>query len=233
MFIPVITEIKYDSANTPKVIAQVLMNPFVVQIKWILPVTKIILLAVIVAVLLLKKNSEKIILSYYAIILVVLGVLQNAANTKYGFSLIVGNLIVQFVVCTFVCYDLVKGKSQIHRSDFEKRYCLLIPFMLLAFLLPYTMKNGLVAPSLIGVLTNEAGVTYCMVTPVVTGMLLLFGKQIHKPTLNAISFVGFAFGLINMITWFVMDIPNWWMGICHIPLLVISFVGLLNSKNKK
>lgn len=30
-------------------------------------------------------------------------------------------------------------------------------------------------------------------------------------------------------TWFVFNPENWWMGVCHLPLLIISFYGLRMS----
>ena len=58
-----------------------------------------------------------------------------------------------------------------------------------------------------------------MITPVIIGMLILFSKNINKATLKVISFVGFSFGIFNMMTWFGFNIENWWMGILHLPLL--------------
>jgi len=54
--------------------------------------------------------------------------------------------------------------------------------------------------------------------------------RINKITLRITSFVGFLFGILNMITWFILNTSFWWMGILHFPLLIISFVGLVLSK---
>ena len=53
-------------------------------------------------------------------------------------------------------------------------------------------------PSISTIFTNEAGVTYCMITLVIIGMLILFSKNINKATLNVISFVGLSFGILNI-----------------------------------
>ena len=104
--------------------------------------------------------------------------------------------------------------------------------MALAFLMPYTIKNNIIVPSISTIFINEAGVTYCMITPVIIGMLILFSKNINKATINAISFVGLSFGIFNMMTWFGFNIENWWMGILHLPLLIISIYGLRISKKQ-
>lgn len=105
--------------------------------------------------------------------------------------------------------------------------------MILAFLMPYIIENNKIMPSISTIFTNEAGVTYCMITPVIIGMLILFSKNIDKATINIISFVGLSFGIFNMMTWFGFNIKDWWMGILHLPLLIISIYGLRISKIKK
>ena len=107
--------------------------------------------------------------------------------------------------------------------------------MFLAFLMPYSINSmGIVYPSLTAsVFFNESGVTYCMITPLLIGILLLFSKGVHKPTFSVISYVGFIFGLLNMMTWFVLQIDNWWMGVLHLPLVIISLYGLLVAHKEK
>ena len=101
--------------------------------------------------------------------------------------------------------------------------------MILAFLMPYSVNSiGNIYPSLaLRIPYNEAGVTYCMITPIVIGVMLLYSKGVDKSTLSVISYVGFVFGVLNMITWFIMNLDNWWMGVLHLPLLIISFYGLV------
>ena len=50
-------------------------------------------------------------------------------------------------------------------------------------------------------------------------------------TSNVISFVGLSFGIFNMMTWFGFNIENWWMGILHLPLLIVIYRGgIYNEK---
>jgi len=72
-----------------------------------------------------------------------------------------------------------------------------------------------------------------MITPVVIGILLIFSKGVHKPTLSVISYVGFIFGILNMITWFGLQTESWWMGVLHLPLIKLSFYGLLVANREK
>lgn len=51
-------------------------------------------------------------------------------------------------------------------------------------------------------------------------------------TLSIISFIGFIFGMMNILTWFVFQNQNWWMGILHLPLVILSFYALLLSRRR-
>ena len=107
--------------------------------------------------------------------------------------------------------------------------------MLLAFLMPYAVDGANVAqPALTWrVLDNEAGVTYCMITPVAIGLLLLYPKGVNMETLSVVSYIGFLFGLLNMLTWFILRNESWWMGVLHLPLFIIAFYGLVVAYQKK
>ena len=41
------------------------------------------------------------------------------------------------------------------------------------------------------------------------------------------SFIGIYYGILNQITWFVLNPVYWWMGILHLPLLINSIIGFI------
>jgi hypothetical protein len=101
--------------------------------------------------------------------------------------------------------------------------------------MPYSVDmNGVVRPSFtFSVLWNESGLTYCMITPIIIGLMLVYSKGIYKPVMSVLSYVGFIFGLLNMMTWFGIHRENWWMGVLHLPLLILSFYGLIVVRKEK
>ncbi len=232
-FCPIITQNPYNPQNTTILIGDVLKHPFINDVGFALVIAKIVLLLILIIPFTKNKYSHKFILGYYTIILLISGLFQNMSNTEYGFTFIVGNMILEFSVAGFCLYDFIKNKSVIAKEDINKKSLWIIPLMFLALLMPYTINNNTVIPSVNSIFTNEAGVTYCMITPVIIGILILFNKEINKPTLHIISFVGAIFGVLNAMTWFGVDIQNWWMGILHLPLLILSIYGLIVSKNKQ
>lgn len=54
--------------------------------------------------------------------------------------------------------------------------------------------------------------------------------KVNKALLRITSFIGLLFGLLNMVTWFALNTKFWWMGLVHLPLLLISAVSLILSK---
>jgi len=71
-------------------------------------------------------------------------------------------------------------------------------------------------------LINESGLTYCMMTPVILAVLTLYHPTVNLAVLRVSSFVGMMVGAVNMFVWFVVIPSAWWMGVLHIPLVVIS-----------
>lgn len=236
VFLPSVTQIPYNPANTTDVVASVMAYPLITSIPLLLPISKLILLIVVLLPLISSKFSERVLIAYYCIILLVVGIFQNMSITKdYGFVWLLGNTFIQFLVLIYCLYDFFNRKSVIKIKDINKKRLWVVLPMLLAFLMPYSVNTyGGIRPSLtISVLWNESGVTYCMITPVIVGIMILFSKKIYKPLMSVVSYVGLVFGLLNMITWFGLQNENWWMGILHLPLLILSFYGLIISKKEK
>lgn len=236
VFIPGYSQTPYEQIETTAVIASVLARPLVVSAAWLLPVFKLLLLCAAVAPFVLREKSERAVIGYYTVILAIVGVFQNMAQTEaYGFVWLLGNTLIQFAVLGFCVCDLIKGKSRIQKQYFNRGRCWLIPLMLLAYLMPYAISDAgtVIAAFTPNVLYNESGVTYCMITPVIIGVLLLFSKGIHKPTLSVVSYVGLVFGLLNAVTWFGARSESWWMGILHLPLMVIALYGLIIAHKER
>lgn len=230
-FIPSYTQAPYDPINTADVIKYVLSKPILLNIDFLLPMAKLLLLLLIVMIVFINiKLSSTIFLGYYAFILIILSVFQNISFTKdYGFTWLIGNTIIMLISSAFCIYDVVKHKTKIEHKNLQFRRLWVIIPMLLAFLMPYTLdEQEIIRPSFgLFVLTNEAGVTYCMITPVALGVMILFSKKIYKPTFYIVSFIGLIFAIMNMLTWFILQSQNWWMGVLHLPLLMLSTYGLI------
>ncbi|GAP12535.1 hypothetical protein LARV_00271 [Longilinea arvoryzae] len=235
LFVPAVAQRPYDPANTSAVVAAVLSRPLINGLPALLPVAKLALLLAVILPVVSGRFSKRLLMGYYGFFLIPVAIFQNIAVTaEYNLAWLVGNTLLQLVVAAYCLYDFFEHKSEIRSGDFSKGRAWVIPLMLLAFLMPYGVDaSGNIQPVFSGaVIWNEAAVTYCMITPVVLGMLLMYSKGVCKPVLSIIAYAGLLFGLLNMMTWFVMQSQNWWMGVLHLPLLILSISGLLTAREK-
>lgn len=215
-------------------VGAVLQDPLVTSMPALLPMAKLALVVAAVLPLFGGRWSGKVLLEYYAGILVVVGFLQNMAQTdQYGYVWLIGNTAVQLLVAAWCLADVLTKRSTVERGSVRPRRLWLLVPMALALFMPYEIQAGQVTPSLSSILVNEAGVTYCMITPVVIGVLLLMPSGVDRRTLSVISFVGLIFGLINLAVWFGLNSQDWWMGVLHIPLVIIAAYGLFESRHRR
>lgn len=232
--IPAVGEVPYDPAETPDVVRAVLQDPYAVSVAALLPLAKLALAVAAALPFLGVRWSGRILLGYYTGILIAVAFLQNMGDTvQFGYAWLIGNTVVQVVVAAWCLIDLVNGRTTLSRENLRPRRLWLLPLMALALLMPYDLDAGQITPSLASVLGNEAGVTYCMITPVVLGVLLVFPDAVDRRTLSVISFVGLIFGLINLAVWFGLNPQDWWMGVLHIPLVITASYGLIESRHRK
>ena len=239
--LPLVTELPYDPAETSMVIAEVLGAPLIAG--WFPGQALLQLLLGLVTllpfVLLLTRPAPtwqlgRAVLFAYAGWLLLTGLLQNMAFTaSYGFVWVLGNSAVSVIVAGFVVWDALAGKSSISRADFTPRYLWTLLPAALAFLSPYAITpEGVIVPGFqLGAFAAQAGITYCFLTPVFLAVLLSFARGVDRGTLSIIGFGGLGFGAFNLVTWFVLMPASWWMGVLHLPLVVLSIVALVVGRN--
>ncbi len=233
---PCATAAPYPAEETPALIAAVLAHPLAASVPALLPAAKLALCACALAPWVAARRGGRIVLGYYATILVIVGIFQNISlATPYGFAWVAGNTAVQLLVAIACARDAGESPGRARPAHLDRRRLWLLAPMALAFAMPYGFDaTGAIVPTFdAGVFANEAGVTYCMITPVVVGTLVLFPGSAAPSTLSFASFVGLAFGIANLITWFGLDPASWWMGILHLPLVVASAMGLFCARRMR
>lgn len=234
-FIPPYSQIPYPPIDTAEVIASVMAQPVIEKINLLLPIAKFFLLIMMLIPFLKGKLASHIFMGYISFILIIVAFFQNMSFTQnYGFVWLIGNTVIILIAAAVCIYDLFKQKTILSRENLQVQTLWVLAPMLLAFLMPYgENEQDVIQPAFgLSVLTNEAGVTYCMITPIIIGVMILFSKDVYPPTLSIISFIGFIFGMMNILTWFVFQNQNWWMGILHLPLVILSFYALLLSRRR-
>lgn len=230
LMIPPITAAGIDPSNTSDLIKTVLQRPLAYHWPVLLPIAKYALLGIALACLWQPRWTGPLGWGAYAVWLVLTGFLQNMALTeRWGFAWAIGNTIPMLAVAAIAGADVLGGRTRVEEGLLRQRLWVLAP-MAFAWLFPYAVNDGRFVPGLSAhALWNEAGMTYCMITPVFLGVMLL-RSGVHPPTLALASWVGLLFGVVNMLMWFVLNPASWWMGVLHLPLLILSAFGVWVSK---
>ena len=209
-----------DTEQITELIKNVLMQPWSESVPALLPVAKFALLGVAIVGVTAIGPYPKIVLGYYAVVLATMAVFQNTATLPGGVAILLGNTVAQLIVAV-VCVQGLRHTAL--PAPLRRERAWLIPLMLWAWLYPFALDAGNVVPGgWSGVPGNAAGLTYCMVTPVIAGTMALRTAAYGRTTRAIVGWLGTIYGLLNMVTWFVSNPASWWMGILHVPLLVIA-----------
>jgi hypothetical protein len=222
-FIPVYASKGYDPRHTMEVIEHVLSDPLIFRFPVLMPLAKLVPLALIAGVLAYGNRVRGAFNVYVAVLYLALAILQTTAITEpYGFVVMSGNLaLVLAVALTWVWECLAQ------RSDFQARRrpawrWWAAPVALVALLAPVDPTTMSPDFSPLQLMTNEAGLTFCMMTPVVLALLTLFHPNVNLAVLRVTGFSGIVLGFVNMVIWFGLQSWGWWMGVLHIPLVLVS-----------
>jgi len=222
-FIPTHASRNYDPRQSVDLIGQVLSAPFIYSFPVLMPIAKLVTVVLIVGVLVYGNKMRRAFNVYVAILYLALALFQTAAVTDtYGLVIISGNMALVLVVALVWVWEVIA-----ERNDFETRKHPLwrwwvAPLAVMSLLAPVDASTMSPDFNPVQLLTNEAGLTFCMMTPVVLAVLTLFHPTVNPAVLRVSSFAGMLLGVINMILWFVVESWGWWMGVLHIPLVVLS-----------
>jgi hypothetical protein len=230
--IPSITEKSFSSRDTPLLIQDVLINPIIYKIPVFFPIAKIILLFLFICPVILKNKIKRIFPLIVFLLMLIILFLQNISlETRYGYAVISGNILIQLFVVFSWIYELKVQRNNFSNINFYWWKIIYIILAFMAFWMP--AKDGYMHFSVIDIFLNEAGLTYCMITPVIITSMIMFYPNVNKVTLRVTSFVGLYFGIMNLLTFFILNPEYRWMGVLHIPLFIISLTGLILSKKFK
>ncbi len=226
--IPPLVERGFDPRATSDVVRVVLARPWVNELGVVRVGAKYALLVVALVCLARPALLARLVWGYYAVALVIVAFGQNVAHTdRFGWAWLVGNTVIQLAVAALVAFDVLGGWSSDGDGPVPRgRLWVLLP-MALAWWFPFAQKGSdAVAGGFVSSLANGAGLTYCMITPLVLGVMILRSEGIHRPTLSVVAWTGLLFGVTNLLVWFVVQPSSWWMGVLHLPLTALSAYAL-------
>lgn len=223
--LPSYSTLPLNPVDTPKLVIEVLSRGMVYSVPYLFPVFKVVPIVLIVGIVFFGDRLTRAFHAYAALCLVLCAVLQNVANTaSFGFAVLVGNVVL------YSFLGLIWGwEAVIKRSGFSShtrsvwRYWV-VPLALFAFWFPVNTSAGVPVADFSpgGLIANEAGLTACMMVPVFLAVLTLYHPRVNAPVMRITAFVGLVTGLLNAVQFLVSPAYGWWMGVLHLPLVVIS-----------
>ncbi len=231
--LPPITKIPYDPKNTQDVILNILMvsiAPFQTW-GWIF---HLVTLGLVALIFFRPHKIGRLVAAYFGINYIIIAGLQtNAVTGKYGFAVQTGALIATSLIGILWLIVAIRGKLEASFEDVPRWRWLLFPFPLLVFWSPVAVEAGRIIPNfdpLLLLTSPDYGLTYCFMTPVFLFLLILFYPKVDGFAYRVTAFNGLIYGVLNLTHWFNPDLI--WMGVMHIPLLVIPITALLLPRFK-
>jgi len=222
-FIPPYASKGFDWSETGMVTGEILSRSLVHTYTTLYPIFKIIPIMLVISIIFLRNRVTRLFNVYVAISYVLFAFLQSIAVTEeYGLGIITINVIMFNLVAAFWFWDVFAQKNDFtpRRQPLWKYW--VIPFAFLAFWYPLN-PTGMPDFNPIYLLTNVAGLTFCMMTPVYLAILTLYYPGTNIATLRVTSLVGVIIGSYNIwMNFFIYPSFLWWNGVLHIPLLTIS-----------
>jgi hypothetical protein len=231
-FAPSYSAVRVEPTDIAQLIVEVLSRPLIYSIPALFPIFKIIPILLILAIIVFGDRSTRAFSIYVVVVSVLIAVFQTMAVTEsYGFAIMTGSLFVYLLVAAFWIWEAIVGQNDFSPRKVPLWRWWVVPLSFLAFWLPI---DEILRPdfSPLLILTSEAGVTYCMMTPVFLAVLVLFYPTVNGALLRVTSFVGLITGILNIIQEFFVFPEAWWMGVLHLPLLAISGYAFILSLRK-
>jgi hypothetical protein len=226
--LPPITQVPYDPRNTQDVVMSILMvsiTPYQAW-GWMFHVATLAILALAIY---RPQVAGRVMAAYFGVNYLLIAVLQtNAVTEEYGFAVQTGALVATALLGMLWLWVAWRDKLQASFKHIPTWRWALLPLALLVFWSPIGLEGSKVVPNfnpLLLLTSPDYGLAYCFVTPVFLFLLILFYPRVDIFVFRVTAFNGLLYGLLNLAHWFNPD--RVWMGVMHIPLLIVPLVALL------
>lgn len=193
----------------------------------IYPLFNTLAITLIVAVFVLRNRISQTFAIYAALSYILFAVLQNVSITEeHGVAICLSNVALFLVVSASWFYEVKVGENDFGVKGQPKwRWLFFLPALLAIWqpVDPVTMGPDFNPMYL---LNSGSGLTFCMMTTVYLSVLLYFFPSVNVFTLRITSLAGLLIGLGNLWLEFLYLHELWWVGVLHLPLVIMSGCGL-------
>ena len=183
-------------------------------------------LLIVALIVMFGTKMGRILAAYMGVNYLIIAFVQTMGTTeKYGFVIQTGSLITSVLLGIAWIVVAVRGTLEPSYKNVPSLRYLLLPLALLAFWSPYNSEVQPYFSPVLLITSPDYGLTFCFTTPVFLFLLVLFYPKVNAFAYRITAFNGLLYGLFNMTHFFNPQLR--WMGILHLPLLVISLCALL------
>lgn len=229
--VPSYTQRGASYQESQNIIKEVLTNPLIYGFTPLLWISKAVFVLLVLLILFQGKRMSRAFAIITAVFYIGIAIFQNTAQTStYGLTILSGNVLLMLLVAASWIVEALKPKNDLAPVKMPRWKWGVLPLAGLAFWFPVDASGSSPQFTLTTLVSNGSMLTYCMVTPVVLAILIIFHPRVNNTTMRVTSYVGIMFGAINEIEWFVLYPSMWWMGIMHVPLLTTSLLALAMTR---
>ena len=159
-------------------------------------------------------------------------IIQSIAVTnKYGVSVVTVNLVMMLFVAFVWFRDSWKGENKYTFSNLNWKTAWLVPVAFFCLWFPMNLQNAKPDFNPAYLFSGFASLAFCPMTPVFLILLTLCRPTINMVTYRVTAMVGLIIGIYNMGQF--ANPTGFYLGIYHLPLLLISLYALLSSRQLK
>ncbi len=225
-FIPAYTVKGYDPRQATNVVEAVMRHPFIYDLSAVFFLFKLMPVLLLVLLLVFRNRFRTLFHGYVTLLLFAIAVFQNsAAPDQYGLTILASNVLYMAIAAMAWLWETISRTGDYSTPEATLWKWPLFALAFFAFWFPVNSLTATPEFNPVFFVANESMVTGCMLIPVILAILLLYFPRVNPVTLRVTGFIGIIFGLINVLTWFVLNPGMWWMGVMHLPLLVVSSVS--------
>jgi hypothetical protein len=161
------------------------------------------------------------------------GMIQNISySDQYGFAVSTSTLGLTLLVAVSWLQEVFVRRNVFASRTRGKRIFVFLPIIVLALWLPVNPATMLPDFQLGYFFSSGSSLTFCMLTIIALSVLISYYPNINFVTLRATSLAGFFIGVGNLWLEFLYHPNMAWIGVLHIPLVVLSITGLIISNRR-
>jgi hypothetical protein len=224
-FVPLRTDTPYTNQEIQDVLFslfQISLNPY----RTFAPFFHIFTILLIFGVIRFGSKMGRAIAAYMGIDYIIIALTQTMGTTaKYGFVIHTGSLLMNTILGITWIVVAFRGDLNPAIKKLPLSGYLLFPLAILAFWAPYSAQIKPDFNPLLLLTSPDYGMSFCLTTPIFLYFLILFYPRVNGFAYRITAFNGMLYGLLNIQHFFTPGMA--WMGVLHIPLLVISAYALL------